>query len=81
MPGTTWPLLSGTQRLIKPVLVINHPNPELAEALVGFINWPVTIGPHVRGVHATLVVSHATILVTEITYQDTNTWPCFGVSC
>lgn len=69
------------QRLIKPVPAISHPNPELAVALVEFINWPVTIGPHVREVHATLVVSHASIVVTEVTYQDTNTWACFEVSC
>lgn len=53
------------QRLVKPVLVINHQEPEMAVARMEFINWPVIICPHVRKVRAILVVSHASILVTE----------------
>lgn len=69
------------QRLIKAVLVINLQDPEMAVTLMEFINWPVTLRPRVRGFHATLVISHATILVTEATYQDTNTWVCFVLEC
>lgn len=53
----------------------------MAVALMEFVNWPDTICPHVRGVHVTLVASHAIILVTEANHQDTKTWACFVLEC
>lgn len=49
----------------------------MAAALMQFINWSATIRPHLKEFHATLVVTQATIPVTEAMYQDTNIWDCF----